>query len=98
MLVPVDLCVHIWESCGSATTKSTLNHQRQGEGNRQQNAKCYYLKYSFQMYFRYVHCIILFTRMAEILSTVLVIGEDLACKLEIDKDKDFSNTEIQKMS
>ena len=36
--------------------------------------------------------------MAEILSTVLVIGEDLACKLEIDKDKDFSNTEIQKMS
>ena len=33
--------------------------------------------------------------MAEILSTVLVIGEDLACKLEIE---DFSNIEIQKMS
>lgn len=46
------------------------------------------------MYFWYVRCIILFTRTAEILSTVLVIGEDLACKLEI---KDFSNTEIRKM-
>ena len=52
-------------------------------------------KYSSQMYFRYVHCVILFTRMAEILSTVLVSGEDLACKLEIE---DFSNTEIRKMS
>jgi len=52
-------------------------------------------KYSSQMYFRYVYCVILFTRMAEILSTVLFIGEDLACKLEIE---DFSNTEIRKMS
>ena len=51
-------------------------------------------KYSFQMYFWYMHCIILvphcFAGMAEILSAVLVFGEDLECKMEIEA---FSDTE-----
>ena len=48
-------------------------------------------KYSFQMYFQYVYCLIFVPHFSlEWSSAALVFGEDLACKLEIKK---FSDTE-----